>query len=84
MQGIAQVIDHCLKIFRRGDVYNAFLALLEMEHGILPDLMAEFQAVTSRLIGIDSRGSLHVGSLPLPDLKWTLVSLNSSTLSFRF
>jgi hypothetical protein len=64
MQGFAQVIDYYLKIFRRGDVDNAFHALLEMEHGILPELMAEFQAVTSRLIGIDSMGSLHVVSLP--------------------
>ena len=64
MQRFAPQIDYYLEMFRRGNADNAFHGLLEMEHGILPELMAEFRAVTSSLIGIDSRGSLHVVSLP--------------------
>ncbi len=49
METMPQVAD-CLERFQRGDRDGAFFGLLEMEHGIVPDLIARFRGEPDRRV----------------------------------
>jgi hypothetical protein len=44
MESPTSQITEYLQLFRKGDRDGAFYGLLEMEHGILPELMAAFRS----------------------------------------
>ena len=44
METTTSQIAECLQRFRKGDRDGAFFSLLEMEHAILPELMAVFRS----------------------------------------